>query len=187
MGHMKKILLIILVLIVAGAVYWFTQKGTGPEATGSPSPTATPDVTVNWPTYTNDKYGFRIKHPDGWQIKEVPTQTTLTAQLNSPDMVASKQTPIEAFVLTNQEVTTYLNRLAVIGGRKNLSESQSSLAGLAARLVRVQPKTGKQYLDTYILTQDKKTTYGLKCHDAVGDPCDYNIFNAIASTFAITR
>jgi len=41
---------------------------TGPNCEFSACPTATPDATANWQTYTNEEYGFEIKYPNIWNI-----------------------------------------------------------------------------------------------------------------------
>jgi len=185
---MNKILLTSLIVILAlgASIYWFWVRN--PAEVASPTVSGTPDVTVNWLTYTSETYGFTVRYPESWQIKESSSKTSLLVQVTSQEMIASKQSPIELIVLPNQTVDRYVSQVLRTNHPKTSSESQSSLGGLAAKLVKVTPRSGsKPYLDTYLLTWNSKNVYGLKCHDAIGDPCNYDIFNAIASTFVFTR
>lgn len=42
-----------------------------------PSPTPTVDPTANWKTYTNTKYGYTIKYPEGFGVDELEGVTTI--------------------------------------------------------------------------------------------------------------
>jgi len=42
------------------------------EFSPCPSPSATPDETANWKTYTNTKYGYSIKFPQTWEPNRGP-------------------------------------------------------------------------------------------------------------------
>jgi hypothetical protein len=181
---MTKYILSVFILILAasGVFYWFSNQESAPAV--SPTASATPDITLNWQTYASQSYGFSIKYPQNWQLKEIPSATGLSLQLSSQEMVEKKYTPIEVLVLTNRAVDAYLAQLLRMNHPKIKTESQSSLGGLAAKQVRVQPSSrSKPYLDTYIITQNGAHAYGLKCHDAIGDPCDYSVFEAMAGSF----
>lgn len=76
--NLKIILLIVLgLIVVAGAVYAGIQIGkrsqikvwTEPPLTSES--TLIPAETANWKTYTNEKYGYSIKYPQNWFIKDV--------------------------------------------------------------------------------------------------------------------
>jgi hypothetical protein len=53
----------ILVIIVAVLVWNTTNRVTVSTHSTSTS-------QINWITYTNDTYGFEVRHPDTWQVKE---------------------------------------------------------------------------------------------------------------------
>ncbi len=38
----------------------------------SPTPSATPDVTANWKTYTSAKANYSLKYPDSWPVVQIP-------------------------------------------------------------------------------------------------------------------
>jgi ABC-type glycerol-3-phosphate transport system permease component len=90
------IILLILVVVFAGGVYWYQTKSTqeaevvtaSPAVTNSPSvtptstPTSTPsttptvtDETANWKTYTNDTIAFSFKYPETWKTISLAVDT----------------------------------------------------------------------------------------------------------------
>ena len=65
------------IFVLAGAVfgaYKLGQRQVQPLSQPTPSPavvaTLTPDPTADWETYTNTKYGYLIKYPEGWYLSE---------------------------------------------------------------------------------------------------------------------
>ena len=69
------VFLLLVSLIGSGYLYLQNQKKeTSPNVTSLvKSPTATPDPTLGWQTYTNSKYGFSLKIPNNFQA---PPETT---------------------------------------------------------------------------------------------------------------
>ena len=88
-----KILLIILLAIILGAGLFYTgyiygqkkahipqtpQPTQTPKLTATPSPsseattTPTTDSTANWNSYSNTKYGYTVKYPQGWESNRGP-------------------------------------------------------------------------------------------------------------------
>ncbi len=68
MNRNKKIFasitIILIVLFICGASYYFINKQSQI------------DGTANWKTYTNEKFGYTIKYPNDWTYREYPdTQT----------------------------------------------------------------------------------------------------------------
>lgn len=66
------------VLLLTGIVfgiYQYAQNQIPLEPAGEPTPTLiatpTPDLTADWETYTNTKYGYSIKYPPELRIKEI--------------------------------------------------------------------------------------------------------------------
>ncbi|PJE67671.1 hypothetical protein COU95_01115 [Candidatus Shapirobacteria bacterium CG10_big_fil_rev_8_21_14_0_10_40_9] len=82
--HKGKILGGVLgIFVFAGAVfgaYKFGQRQVQPGPWPTPTPkavaTPTPDETANWKTYTNTKYGYSIKYPPDFEIKEAEIANT---------------------------------------------------------------------------------------------------------------
>jgi len=71
-----SILGIILAVGLVFAGYKLGQRSIYPELDEGPTPTPiveatpTPDLTANWKTYTNIKYGYSIKYPLDWSFEE---------------------------------------------------------------------------------------------------------------------
>jgi len=76
------ILIFIAVLTVIGIVGYVLgsrknqtvnqQTITISPTVSQPSPTATPDETANWKTYTNKKYNYSVAYPSTWILREEP-------------------------------------------------------------------------------------------------------------------
>ena len=91
-GFIQIIILVILVLVLVGAAYYFGTKNktniTLNVATSTPvvsiQPSAVPivnpttDPTANWKTYTNSQYGFSFGYPDSKYIDENPIKGSPT-------------------------------------------------------------------------------------------------------------
>jgi len=65
------------ILVFAGAVFGAYKLGQRqiqftphPTPTPTVTTTPTPDPTADWETYTNTKYGYLIKYPEGWYLSE---------------------------------------------------------------------------------------------------------------------
>lgn len=66
-------LIIAIVLIGAGAygaIWWWGNQNSNPPIGGA-IPSATPDPTADWKTYTNTQYGFEFKYPSSFSLKSL--------------------------------------------------------------------------------------------------------------------
>ncbi len=81
---------IVLPAIILIAAYFIAAQRTGMwpfvsaelVVTPFPSPSATPDVTANWKTYTNTQYGFEFKYPTNYSPSST-VKTTWAPQIQS--------------------------------------------------------------------------------------------------------
>jgi len=75
-----------------------TNLAPSPSFTPSPTPTSTPTTTnSNTQTYTNTKYGFEIKYPASYTVKEYGA--------NNFSIYASSNTNVPSIVYLNWEYT----------------------------------------------------------------------------------
>lgn len=65
--------MVLLVLLGSAGYYVYALNfASSPQAPAAaptvapPSPTPTPDITINWKEYINTKYGFTMKYPPEW-------------------------------------------------------------------------------------------------------------------------
>ena len=49
---------------------WVPVHHVTPTPTTTVTPTTTTDATTGWKTYTNSTYGFSIKYPSSWTVKD---------------------------------------------------------------------------------------------------------------------
>ncbi|KKU03139.1 MAG: hypothetical protein UX06_C0045G0005 [Candidatus Giovannonibacteria bacterium GW2011_GWA2_45_21] len=59
----------VIVLLGIGGYYVATKKAEAPVTSENQQNVNTSDETANWKTYTNTKYGFEIKYPSTWKLK----------------------------------------------------------------------------------------------------------------------
>lgn len=81
MNSKIAILVVVLVIAVAGVLYW--QNGQAPSV----SPTPTPSATVSSTEYRNTQYGFSVALPDSWK-----GYTVLNSQWEGRDVATNKVT-----------------------------------------------------------------------------------------------
>lgn len=119
-------------LVGAGAYYYFySHKQVAPPAgcyyrevqciqapcnpilvCPQPSPSPTQDETANWQTYTNNQYGFSLKYPADWHVKEINDHPGALLDLA---FYANSDTGIRGglFIGTHIEIYTYTKGLTL--------------------------------------------------------------------------
>mgnify|MGYP001564321650 FL=1 len=93
-----NIVLVVIIVLIVGVVGYFAfvkksppivqQTQTPTQTNNSVSPTPTQkDETANWKTYSNSKYRFSLKYPNGWTIEESTNADTTgrIISLRSPE------------------------------------------------------------------------------------------------------
>lgn len=91
-GFANIILIVIVVLAVGVVGYFAFVKKSAPTAQPAPTPPQTDNAasstptqkneTANWKIYSNSKYNFSLKYPNGWTLEE-SSQTDLTGRIIS--------------------------------------------------------------------------------------------------------
>ncbi len=88
---MKKIIALVLIIIIIGAVIWKISSSQAPSVDGGDSATNT---TVSVPTsqtvmvstkiseYRNDELGFSVKYPTAWQKTDAPTNVNFNIPID---------------------------------------------------------------------------------------------------------
>jgi hypothetical protein len=56
------VIVIVVILVLAGVIVW-AARNRGSNNEGTPT-------SVEWKTYTNDKFNFTLQYPDTWQVSE---------------------------------------------------------------------------------------------------------------------
>ncbi len=68
--------MVVVVVLLAGAAgflgyqNYLLQQKINKMVQPTPTPTATPDPTANWKTYTSQDYGFELRYPGDWEAKQ---------------------------------------------------------------------------------------------------------------------
>ncbi len=69
---------VLIIVSVAGGVYYFSKKSSSPTATNLivsqaqalPVSSPTPDTAANWKTFNSKTEGFTIRYPDNWTVQD---------------------------------------------------------------------------------------------------------------------
>ncbi len=69
-GFAQIFIFILLLAILGTVIYFGSKQGKIVTPIQSPIPTATPDVTANWKTYSNTAYNYSVKYPTNLTIGE---------------------------------------------------------------------------------------------------------------------
>lgn len=104
------ILFIVLVLggIVGGMVY--SRSKTNQATSVYPQPTTSQsDQTANWKTYANTRYGYSIRYPPEWSLREENTDGTLV-MLSKPAGFIEFQNEYAFFLDQGQTLENYLKQ-----------------------------------------------------------------------------
>lgn len=94
-------LFFILVLLIAVSISTVMDLQKQDQKSSVVSPTQS--TTTNWKTYTSTKYGYSIKYPLDWLVRECPVSpdcspTDETTYINSQENIGSKTEPIQYFL-----------------------------------------------------------------------------------------
>ena len=69
-GFALPLILILLASIFVGVIYFLFKNKSSDQTAPTVSPSASPDTYSGWKTYRNKVYGFTIRYPKEWFIKE---------------------------------------------------------------------------------------------------------------------
>lgn len=140
----------------------------------SPSPESTIDPTSNWKTYTNTKYGFSIKYPGNWSVKE-----SLIASDEKINGIKKYQTELESPLEENKVSLISINP----EGGKNLNVNptmkyvETTVGGIKAKLYSFSHDTGFKFYGYF--ESEKYPEFSITVDGRIND----DQINQILSTF----
>ena len=171
--------------------------------TAKPSPTPTPDPTANWKTYISQKFGFSIKYPSSWVVKNNLSQdpyiyidSDIKASWGNPPSDNNSGIVFYVFIAqalnpTNKQFKDLVTQ-DLSNDLKNIFTYTQDKIG--QYIVYETDKLPSAYgaLNAYITLDDSKyITVGLAPYDKVKPPNNQNkvlpLFNQILSTFKFTQ
>lgn len=130
----STIIILFAILVTTGFLVWENNQMAYQISTPSASPiVSTPSVSVspvpvdvsNWKTYRNETYGFEMKYPLGWNIREADTDT-FSLLIFDPPEVKSLMGSIRLFIFT-QTTESLDSQAKVITLEERLKEVSSFL------------------------------------------------------------
>lgn len=175
--------LLIFSTALAGFFYWQNMRlksmlaeNIKQEATSTPIPTpsATPDPTANWKTYTSDEISF--KYPRSLTLKE--KQKDYLVLLSNPQSPQSVAVSIDARLTNNY--ADYNN--AVISTKKGLADIQTQEMDNGVKISgKIKSGQGKGQQITIALFKYQEG--GIEAETTSTDSAQLQIFDQILSTF----
>jgi hypothetical protein len=145
-GSSQIITILIVLVIVAGGIYYFTRPTTpDPDtqtyATTTPVKAVSTVDTTNWKTYTNPKYNFSFKYPADWVVD---TETYIDFPHKALEITPPKSAGIKFVVTDNLSAGQTISNYLAAGDelRKTGWEGQPSGETYATRYVTVEGTTG---------------------------------------------
>lgn len=183
------------VLVLAGAVfgaYKLGQKGTQPGPQPTPTPVAvaipTPDPTANWKIYTNTKYGYSIKYPEDWFIKESGNPQEAFIEIHSPTYISMGDKGVIFWISAEKEPNTPIRKwFDKVVARdpstiKDLKIEPVLLSDInALKITDLGPGIDQGVAKTYCLNNDK--IYGIWFESNTAKPEELEYANLMLSTF----
>lgn len=150
------------------------------------------DETADWQTYTNDKYGFSLKYPSDWSVRNLTASNSQIIALKAFYALAPKNLNEDSFfqiMISSQTMEQLL-----LGATLNLSENQQ-VEAQEAKVVKYG-KIGNKITIKNTTTNHSSTTYYFELDDGItvkvtGETTDDNknseIANQIVETFEFTQ
>jgi len=157
------IIVVILVLAVAGFIYWristpnkATSSESSESAQNSPGPTeqkfvaGTADSTTS--TYTNVKPAFSFNYPEGWKVKSTSdTSDTLSIAISSPDFKEHDGElcrELDAGMQFHYYVTNDPDYLTPLDQKKKELETDAYVGPIVVKETKLGEYPALQYLST---------------------------------------
>jgi len=175
-------ILLIVTVAIAGLFYFQIQKLSKQlskyQTQPSPTPSATPDITVNWKTYSDPKGKYSFKYPSDW------TKSNDVGLFNDPT---------KSFILgveinpTSLDVNKWMTSKCLISGTNFCSDPiQGSITG---SIQYNHPKSHYDSIDT-LVTQENQIfdiTLASRNPNQSADQNTKQIYDQILSTFKFTE
>ena len=197
------VLVIVLAVLMAGG--WFYSNNQPSEQKSisdlSPIPTASPEKTKDWETYTHPQHGLTFKYPSDWFVSEkgfFPVSLGITPDPYSTEIILDA--PIQDGVWVSlgwsadsellrpkrrfKSITEAMNHQIEIMDKRSLIRKEFMIAGKNAINIQGVTKTDNPWTDnspvhkTYIQLEDNVLTFSLS-----GD--HEETYNLILSTLVI--
>ncbi|OGM23145.1 hypothetical protein A2961_02085 [Candidatus Woesebacteria bacterium RIFCSPLOWO2_01_FULL_39_21] len=156
-GVAEIFIIVILSLLIVGGIGYYAYKNAQIRPVPTTFPTPTVDVTENWKTYKNEKYGFQVNYPTDWIYKEKKEEDLAKSKKTSiiqfspglvfninPGVFSIQLHEIEADLTLREFIDTFICQTSPEGSNcSNISEDINGFStknGLAANKIEYHPK-----------------------------------------------
>lgn len=186
---LAPILVALLIAVAIGGYLVYTNYSNNRvKPTPSPKPTtqpsSAPDLTANWKTYTNAKFGYYLKYPTDWS-SFIPS-----TEQDTLDSICLGKNPNKCVLnITVLEGTSWDEEQKLLGFTLSSKEGtkEISFAGAnALKRIGYFGETGSLYGFVTILQRNNKV-YKIWVYQKTEDQLDYtDAIDQILSTFKFT-
>lgn len=167
--------IIILILVIAGGVYYLRTLRNKPQSqnpvvtseTPTPSLLPKPDSLADWKTYENEKYEYTLKYPATFTYKEEvlnpPDIFLMSTQFQDPTQTADLNNGfnIEVKDSSLEDAIEYY-KWRVIGHLTDSFTSETSFTQDGFQGVNLIYKTGKDNPNTMIIISNGRYSYAIQ-------------------------
>ncbi len=86
-GVVPPVAIAVVAVVLIGGVFLVSQRSNQPPASNQEQETSNQQnsTKIQWETYTDEQYGYSLKHPSGWVVENIDSQGTRLIKTASPD------------------------------------------------------------------------------------------------------